>query len=89
MEIRGAAKDAREYPLWDSVDSTSLPGSGGGNGNVTPPFWIAEVEELPRGSAVEWAAGMGVVGGDVKVFTVPFLISFVLLCSLCSLCLIQ
>ena len=32
-----------------------------------PSFWAAEVEELPRGAGIEWAALSGVVGASVKV----------------------
>ncbi|KAL2072553.1 hypothetical protein VTL71DRAFT_11896 [Oculimacula yallundae] len=63
-EVRGAAKDEREFPAWDSVDVNALPDGEG----VHPPFWTVEVEELPRGSMVEWAAGVGVAGGEVKLF---------------------
>ncbi|KAK0119187.1 hypothetical protein ONS96_012251 [Cadophora gregata f. sp. sojae] len=62
MEVRGAAKDERAYPAWDNVDMSSCAGK-----DVCPPFWTAEVEELPRGSMVEWAAGVGVVGGKVEL----------------------
>ncbi|KAG4428648.1 hypothetical protein IFR05_015868 [Cadophora sp. M221] len=66
MEIRGAAKDKREYPLWDVVDYSSV----GKHDDVSPPFWTVEIEELPRGSMVEWAAGVGVVGsGSVKLIS--------------------
>ncbi|KAH9221636.1 hypothetical protein DL95DRAFT_355690 [Leptodontidium sp. 2 PMI_412] len=63
MELRGAAKDEREYPLWDVVDCSALRDDT----QASPPFWTVEVEELPRGSMVEWAAGVGVVGGSVKL----------------------
>lgn len=32
-----------------------------------PPLFIVEVEELPRGSAVEWHAHLGLVSGKVQV----------------------
>jgi diphthine-ammonia ligase len=40
---------------------------------MAPSFWAAEVEELPRGAGVEWAALQGVVGAGVKAcsFTLP------------------
>ncbi|PVH85875.1 adenine nucleotide alpha hydrolases-like protein [Cadophora sp. DSE1049] len=66
MEVRGAAKNERTYPAWEVVDTSSCV-----DGVASPPFWTAEVEELPRGSAVEWAAGVGIVGGKVEVFP-PF-----------------
>ena len=64
MEVRGAAKDERAYPAWDAVSPTSRV-----RGDASPPFWTAEVEELPRGSAVEWAAGVGIVGAKIEVCT--------------------
>ncbi|KAH7417313.1 ATP binding L-PSP endoribonuclease family protein-like protein [Cadophora sp. MPI-SDFR-AT-0126] len=62
MEVRGASKDERAYPGWVVVDTSLRVGR-----DVSPPFWTAEVEELPRGSAVEWAAGVGIAGGKVEV----------------------
>merc|ERR1711977_460182 len=64
MEVRGAAKDERAYPAWDSVNMSSRVG-----GDASPPFWTAEVEELPRGSAVEWAAGVGIVGAKTVLLS--------------------
>jgi diphthine-ammonia ligase len=53
-------------PDWDFVEV-------GGEEEVVPPFWVVEVEELPRGSAVEWHAQLGVMGGLVKVSSCEFL----------------
>lgn len=64
MEIRGSSKDERALPDWEVVQSLNEEEGG----IMAPPFWAVEVEELPRGSAVEWCAHVGVVGGPVKVF---------------------
>lgn len=61
MEVRGQGKVEKTLPDWDVVECD------GGEGKVVPPFWVVEVEELPRGSEVEWHAQLGVVGGPVKV----------------------
>jgi diphthine-ammonia ligase len=60
-EVRGAGKVEKMLPDWDIAER------GGGEVEMAPPFWVAEVEELPRGSEVEWHAQLGVVGGHVKV----------------------
>jgi diphthine-ammonia ligase len=57
MEIRGGNSAQKKLPDWDIVD---------GERNI-PPFWAAEVEELPRGSGIEWHAHLGIVAGPVKV----------------------
>ncbi|TVY57070.1 Diphthine--ammonia ligase [Lachnellula cervina] len=65
MERRGAGAARREIPDWEKV---TFSGGGAvkedGSPTPTPPFWAVEVEELPRGAAVEWYAhiGVGVVG---------------------------
>ncbi|KAK2628256.1 hypothetical protein QTJ16_002902 [Diplocarpon rosae] len=59
MELYGAGAAATTVPGWEVV---SVAG-----GETAPPFWTAEVDELPRGAGVEWAAGWGVVGGRVEV----------------------
>lgn len=61
MEVRGQGKVEKMLPDWEVVEF------GGGEGGTVPPFWVAEVEELPRGSEVEWHAQLGVAGGSVKV----------------------
>jgi diphthine-ammonia ligase len=61
MEVRGQGKVEKMLPDWEVVEF------GGGEGGMVPPFWVAEVEELPRGSEVEWHAQLGVAGGPVKV----------------------
>jgi diphthine-ammonia ligase len=61
MEVRGAEKVEKILPDWDIVEAVS------GHEVVVPPSWVVEVEALPRGSAVEWHAQLGVVGGPVKV----------------------
>ena len=50
-------------PDWESVEIVE------GQDNVMgiPSFWAAEVQELPRGAGIEWAALSGVVGASVKV----------------------
>ncbi|OAF58640.1 hypothetical protein VC83_05062 [Pseudogymnoascus destructans] len=48
---------------WENVE-------GEETGLGVSPFWAAEVEELPRGVGVEWLAGAGVVGENVKVRSV-------------------
>lgn len=61
MEIRGAGKVEKLLPDWAAVkcdDDERM---------LIPPFWVVEVEELPRGSEVEWHAQLGVAGGPVKV----------------------
>lgn len=57
MEQRGGGVTRRELPDWEV-----LKGQTG-----APPFWAAEVEELPRGAGIEWHAHVGVVGGPVEV----------------------
>ncbi len=61
MEVRGAGKVEKLLPDWDILED------GSGGGMIVPSFWVVEVEELPRGSKVEWHAQLGVVGGPVKV----------------------
>jgi diphthine-ammonia ligase len=61
MEVRGQGKMDTMLPDWEVVEF------GGGKGKVAPPFWVVEVEELPRGSEIEWHAQLGVVGGPVRV----------------------
>jgi diphthine-ammonia ligase len=59
MEIRGGSSVQKKLPDWEVV--------AGGEREI-PPFWAVEVEELPRGSGIEWHAHLGVVAGPVKVF---------------------
>jgi diphthine-ammonia ligase len=66
MEVRGVEKVKSMLPDWDVVECGSDEEEG------VPPFWLVEVEELPRGSAVEWHAHLGVVGGPVKVSRCEF-----------------
>lgn len=63
LEVRGmgAGKAARSVPDWEAL------GGVGGTADAWPLFWSAEVEELPRGAGVEWAAGLGVTRGPVTV----------------------
>ncbi len=61
MEARGAVKAAHNLPDWSLVEAQSNKGSS------IPPFFAIEVEELPRGSGIEWHAHLGVVGGPIKV----------------------
>jgi diphthine-ammonia ligase len=58
MEIRGGNSVQKKLPNWEIVSGE----------RYIPPFWAVEVEELPRGSAIEWHAHLGVVAGPVKVF---------------------
>ncbi|KAK6587402.1 hypothetical protein PZA11_000692 [Diplocarpon coronariae] len=60
MELRGTGTAVTIVPDWEVV---SVAGGIQGGGETVPPFWTAEVGELPRGASVEWAAGWGVVGG--------------------------
>ncbi|PQE03429.1 hypothetical protein CJF30_00005452 [Rutstroemia sp. NJR-2017a BBW] len=59
-------EELKTYP-----DFSLLLGTGGEKegGVSVPPFWVAEVEELPRGSEVEWHAGVGVCRGGVEIST--------------------
>jgi diphthine-ammonia ligase len=63
MDFRGGNLAQRKLPDWEVV---------AGREKVIPPFWAVEVEELPRGSGIEWHAHLGVVAGPVKVFTPYF-----------------
>lgn len=58
----GKEAEIKILPDWKSVDLRE----GQGSEVCIPSFWAAEVEELPRGADIEWAALSGVVGG-VKV----------------------
>jgi diphthine-ammonia ligase len=58
MEIRGGNSVQKKLPDWEIVSGE----------RKIPPFWAVEVEELPRGSGIEWHAHLGVVAGPVKVF---------------------
>ncbi|KAH6675654.1 ATP binding L-PSP endoribonuclease family protein-like protein [Halenospora varia] len=62
MEHRGSGNTSRSLPDWELVRSEEH-----GEGEVFPPFFAVEVEELPRGSGVEWHAHLGVAGGAIKV----------------------
>jgi diphthine-ammonia ligase len=53
----GSSKE-RRLPDWEMLAEV-----GKGNENI-PPFFAAEVEELPRGAGIEWHAHMGIVGGS-------------------------
>jgi diphthine-ammonia ligase len=63
MEIRGGNSVQKKLPDWEVVV---------GREREIPPFWAVEVEELPRGSGIEWHAHLGVVAGPVKVTTSYF-----------------
>jgi diphthine-ammonia ligase len=58
-EVRGAERVEKILPDWNIVKC--------GGEDMVPPFWVVEVEELPKGSEVEWHAQLGIVGGHVKV----------------------
>jgi diphthine-ammonia ligase len=62
LQSRAVKTDGRPLPDWEHIEAE--------DGHV-PYFFGAEVESLPRESAVEWYAGLGVVGGVVKVSCCP------------------
>jgi diphthine-ammonia ligase len=66
MEVRGVGKVEKMLPDWEIVEIS------GEEGGAVPPFWVVEVEELPRASAVEWHTQLGVVDGPVKVSSCDF-----------------
>ncbi|PMD40092.1 adenine nucleotide alpha hydrolases-like protein [Hyaloscypha variabilis F] len=63
MNRRGAEKVEKILPDWDILEC------GIGEREMVPPVWVVEVEELPRESAIEWHALLGVVGGSVKLYS--------------------
>ncbi|KUJ22468.1 adenine nucleotide alpha hydrolases-like protein [Mollisia scopiformis] len=63
-QVQGATKTERTLPDWDMVESPSLAGLK----SIVPPFFAVEVEELPRSALIEWHAGLGIVGGRVKLY---------------------
>jgi diphthine-ammonia ligase len=67
MITMGGVADTKSLPDWEVV---SL-GDGNEKEGIVPSFWAAEVEELPRGADIEWAALTGVVGGPVQVCSDP------------------
>ncbi|KAE8452169.1 hypothetical protein EG329_001636 [Mollisiaceae sp. DMI_Dod_QoI] len=65
-ETRGAGKTDRKLPDMDMV-------LGGDNSftnakQTVPPFFAAEVDELPRNSMIEWHAHLGIVNGPVQLY---------------------
>lgn len=78
---RGSSKTGRMLPDWDMITTNHSPASqlksfrsDSPNQNQTstslktvPPFFAVEVDELPRGSMIEWHAHLGIVGGPVRV----------------------
>jgi diphthine-ammonia ligase len=58
-------EEVKTYPDFSLLAATAS-GTGSEEGVSIPPFWTAEVEELPRGSEVEWHAGPGICR-DVEV----------------------
>jgi diphthine-ammonia ligase len=52
--------EPKELPDWSIVDTQ------GNTGNFTPPFFAAEVEELPRGAQIEWHAFVGFTKCSIK-----------------------
>ncbi|KAM3070909.1 hypothetical protein ACMFMG_009823 [Clarireedia jacksonii] len=63
-------EEVQQYPDFSLLSSVTGGGDeqGGGGGATTfPPFWTAEVEELPRGSEVEWHAGPGICRGGAEI----------------------
>jgi len=63
MENYSGSSKERRLPDWEMLTEV-----GKGNEKI-PPFFAAEVEELPRGAGIEWHAHMGIVSGSgvVKV----------------------
>ncbi|KAH8676676.1 hypothetical protein BGZ60DRAFT_447150 [Tricladium varicosporioides] len=62
MEHRGSENTSRSLPDWESVGY-----EGPEEGEAFPPLFAVEVEELPKGSGVEWHAHLGVVGGATRL----------------------
>lgn len=77
--------DRRFNPLYRTLDSSATSGAkvagfpdwdvvgGSGEGDVVPPFFGVEVEELPRGAGVEWHGHVGLAGvreGGLRVVRV-------------------
>jgi diphthine-ammonia ligase len=61
MENRGGSANEKKLPDWEIIEGqTETPG-------IAPPFFAAEVEELPRGAGVEWAPYMGIGGKSIRV----------------------
>lgn len=68
----GYGGDGKMLPHWNIA--TIVKGADGTSNSAfsdlwdgLPPFFAIEVDELPRGSGVEWHAHLGVVGGKVEV----------------------
>jgi diphthine-ammonia ligase len=61
MEKRGGSLVENVLPDWETVEVSE------GVKVHCPPSFAVEVEELPRGGAVEWHAHLGIVGGGVNV----------------------
>ncbi|KAG0651085.1 Diphthamide synthetase [Hyphodiscus hymeniophilus] len=61
-EMMGRETGPKSLPNWEVISSTQE-----GKALEVPSFWAAEVEELPRGAGIEWAALSGIAGGSVKV----------------------
>lgn len=59
MEHMGVSQIEKALPDWTIVEPKGA--------TQVPPVFAAEVEELPRQSAIEWHAHSGVVNGPVKV----------------------
>lgn len=57
----GTEKVTKSLPQWSivSTQDQALP--------YTPPFFAAEVQELPRASAIEWQASLGLTHGPIQV----------------------
>jgi diphthine-ammonia ligase len=63
LQNRSGMQTIKQLPDWSAVingDETS---------NNTPPFFAAEIEELPRGSSIEWQAFPGLTDGSIKTST--------------------
>jgi hypothetical protein len=71
----GKGAESKSLPDWDLVSFEDV------KGQHIPSFWAAEVEELPRGAGIEWAALEGIAGA-VKV--IPSFLCKFRCANLCS-----
>jgi diphthine-ammonia ligase len=55
----------KELPDWSAVETPD------GTVSFVPPFFAAEVEELPRGAEIEWHAFVGLTEGPIKASYIP------------------
>lgn len=62
LENRGGLERVRTLPDWSAVEETGIDAV-----DLAPPFFAAEVIELPRGSTVEWHAHLGIAKGPIQL----------------------